>query len=299
MSDGSNAAKALPIVFALHDAQGDYWVNTAVAMTSVAKYARRPISIRIIHDETLTQVARTRLTEIAKALDTPLGFISCRMSQIDMGRFSPASLFRLAIPNVFPNEDLVVYLDSDLVANGVDVTEIADAAPIDAPLSAVVDPYITVHEGAAEQTRRLGLDPQRYFNSGVLALRPRLLATDLLPRFLEFRRSQEIMIHPDQEFLNLEFRETAGILPERFNTIIGDREGRALRPLTYYADKVVHYAARIKPMSGVICPAFIPFFAHSYLTPEIHMGSHYTPTRYLFPAPPPYTLNAKLIDQIP
>ena len=149
----------LPVLFALHDADGAYWLNTAVAITSLAVHASRPVSIHVIHDHSLGAVARARLRQIAADLQTPLRFVAATLpSTFEAGRlppgfsprllerYSPASLFRLMIPELFADEDLVVYLDSDLVLNGLDVHELAAATPADAPLAAVADPFIGRHE---------------------------------------------------------------------------------------------------------------------------------------------------------
>lgn len=292
MSDpASEASKAatLPVVFALHDASGAYWLNTAVAMSSLLRHARRPVAIHILHDDTVGAPARRRLSEIAAEIGpgTPLTFIPTVLpATIDLGllgKFSPASLFRLMIPALFPDEDLVVYLDSDLVLNGVDVGEIAAGAPADAPISAVMDPFVGRPDSHRKNFERLGLDPQRYFNSGVLALRPRLIGADLLAEFADFAGANPGVVHPDQDFLNARFKDAVHALPERFNSIIGLEDRRLVQPLAFYANRVLHYAGGLKPLSGAVSPAFIPFFAHAIAAPEIYCGTSYEANRYVFP----------------
>ena len=71
----ASAARPLPIVFAVHDKDGGYWLNTAVALTSLAHHARRPVSVHIIHDATLGEAAKARLAEIARTMQVPLTFM--------------------------------------------------------------------------------------------------------------------------------------------------------------------------------------------------------------------------------
>jgi lipopolysaccharide biosynthesis glycosyltransferase len=302
----------LPVIFALHDADGAYWLNTAVAMTSLAVHARRPISISIIHDHSLGAAARDRLIEIAEDLRTPVSFIAASLpSSLDAGglpgfdprllqRYSPASLFRLMIPELFAEADLVVYLDSDLVLNGLDIHELAAATPADAPLAAVADPFIGRHEPQVKQLGGLGLDPNAYFNSGVLALRPKRLPKDLVQQFIGFVLSGAELIHPDQDFLNCRFAGEVHLLDERFNTLVGFEDQRMIRPVSFYAQRILHYTGGLKPLSGAFCPAFVPFFAHAFKTPEIYSGGRYDAQFYLFPVKGrPDQLKGKRIDRDP
>src|SRR6516164_10944407 len=52
--------KPLPVVFALQDRDGFYWVNTAVAIMSLAQYAKEPIEVHVPHDETVSEHAKQR-----------------------------------------------------------------------------------------------------------------------------------------------------------------------------------------------------------------------------------------------
>ena len=283
-----SSARPLPVVFAVHDKDGGYWLNTAVALTSLAHHARRPISVHIIHDATLGEAARARLAEIARTMQVPLAFMEQSLPPgIDprlLGVFSPASAFRLMIPSLFAEEDLVVYLDSDLVVNGVDVTDLIEAAPAEVPICAVAEKFVAQSARHRTQLDELGVAHERYFNSGVLALRPRLLAKDLVDRFLAFLTSGVMLVHPDQDFLNVTFGGQVHLLDERFNSAVGMYDGRTLKPLGFYDGRIVHYVGALKPLTGLMSPAFVPFLAHAFLVPEIFSGASYSPVTYLFPA---------------
>jgi lipopolysaccharide biosynthesis glycosyltransferase len=297
-------ALRLPVVFAIHDPNGTYWLNTAVALTSVVHHAKCPVSIFIIHDATLAEAARRRLKEVADASGAPCTFIvrslPVGLNPQLLGKFSPASAFRLEIPAIFPHEELVIYLDSDLVANGVDVGELASSVPSGAPIAAVPDPFFSRARSHADHLRELGISPDRYFNSGVLAMRPRLLRPTLLQEFVDFVRVSARLVHPDQDFLNLQFSDVVHLLDERFNAPIGVIDRRAIKPLSFYDGKIIHYVGDMKPLRGLLSPAFLPFLTHSFLVPEIWSGKFYSPTMYLFPVEGlPHQLRGKRIDQDP
>lgn len=283
----SRAPRPLPVVFALHDPDGRYWLNTAVAITSLATYASAPIAICVLHDETLGLSARGRLGQIAEQLQVPLTFIKPEipreMDPARLGRFSPASAFRLMIPTLFADEPLVVYLDSDVVVNGLDIHDLAKVTAAQSGIAAVVDPFIEYFaDKGYRPLEALGVAPALYFNSGVLSLRPRLLPRDLPDQFARFLNTRRALAHPDQDFLNCHFNQKAQLLDEKFNTIIGFAARRLVQPLSFYWDRIIHFTS-LKPLFGAISPAFIPFFAHAHLVPEIYGGSAYEAKQYLFP----------------
>lgn len=296
-------AKPLPVVFALHDSSGSYWLNTAVAITSLAEHVTRPVNVCILHDATLHDLAKQRLTQIGRDMRVQITLIPVEIPvelQGDILRhFSPASAFRLLIPKIFADDELVIYLDSDLVVNGVDIFELASAAPSDAAISAVKDPNIAAAASHAKELERMGLDADAYFNSGVLALRPALLPENLLERFITFVADNPTAIHPDQDFLNSHFKNNAYLLEDRFNFQLSLYKQSLLQNLEHYRGKILHYAGKIKPLDGYLSTGLIPFFVHAHRVPEISGGLLYSPSRYLLPdAKNPHAVRAqKILDR--
>lgn len=281
-------AEPLHVVFALHDAQGTYWLNTAVALTSVALHASRPIEFHILHDDSLSAIAHSRLTQIAHRLNASVTaqFVALPASIAqDFGQFSPASIFRLMIPRFFANTPLVIYLDSDLVCNGLDIAEIAASAPTDCAVSAVPDPYIALWESHRQQLDRLGLSAQRYVNTGVLALRPPMIQDDLLDAFVAFEAKFGRTIHPDQDFLNYHFANRIGLLHSRFNSQVGPQAGSLFWSTKAYRHKMLHYVGEVKPMHGRLAPGTLWFWRYTAFVPELEDLLDTQQFTYLYPNP--------------
>ena len=279
-------APPTPVVFALEDRSGTYWMNTAVAMTSVVQHARSPVHIHVLHDETLGVVAAARFREICRAFATPLTLIAVQLPEgYDVARlrqFGRATVYRLMIPRLFRDSPAVIYLDSDLVANGVDVTDVIAASDPQRPLAGVVDPFIVVPKSHADQLLRLRLDPARYINAGVLVLRPTLIEDDLLGAFVGFSDANPTAIHPDQDFLNVHFQGRITYVPEIFNYQVCQYERRFLQPLGHYQGKLLHYAGKIKPLDGALAPGLIPFWAHAQFVEELAQAQVFQkPSLYL------------------
>jgi lipopolysaccharide biosynthesis glycosyltransferase len=221
------------LVFAIHDAKGDYWPYLYVALRSVL-LGSKPQSVWVLHDETLTTQARQHLEQLCAQHKSPLTFgqisLPPYLASGNYGPFSPASIFRLSIPKVFKDYDQVVYLDCDLVFNGINIKDLIDAAG-DAPLSAVQDAYIGRSQKHIDQLHCLGLEPAHYFNSGVLVMRPKELPNDLINRFMQFLQQSPIQVHPDQDFLNIQFKGLWKPLDSCFNHQVGVFDESLFQPV--------------------------------------------------------------------
>ena len=254
-----------PIVFSIHDANGNYWPYLAVAIKSVLSGGLVK-SIWVLHDHTLTQLARSQLEKLCLIYHCRINFgkvnLPTFLAHANYGPFSPASIFRLAIPQFFKDYDQIVYLDCDLVFNGVDVAEIICSAG-DAPIAAVLDPFIVRTQLHREQLHSLGLNPAHYFNSGVLVMRPKKLRHDLIMQFHAFCKQQKVMSHPDQDFLNIQFKGQWQPLDARFNYQVSVFDRTLFQSVSSYQGKVIHYAGKLKPLRGMLAPAFLPFWMYA------------------------------------
>lgn len=271
----------------MHDPDGNYWVNTAVALASVIEHASVPVCAYLMHDHTLTLAARARLADIARRGRVPLHLLRVparpEFAERPLRKFSVAANFRLLIPRVLRHLDLVIYLDSDLVANGLDIADLVRSVPGGRAVSAVHDPYMGSTPELQASLDRLSLPATEYFNSGVLALRPGLIPEDLPGEFVQFHRRHGATMHPDQDFLNVYFRGAIHALEERFNYQACLFDRRLLQPLASYGGKIVHYTGRTKPLEGFLATGFLPFWTHAARVPEAAevFGRH--PVRYVHP----------------
>jgi lipopolysaccharide biosynthesis glycosyltransferase len=277
--------KALPVVFALHDANGEYWLNAAVAMTSAGVHASAPLHFHVLHNETLHIPAKERLLAVAQSLGHEISFhfvtLPGALNEIDLHRFSPASLYRLMIPQLFAHEEAVVYLDADLVCHGIDVHMLVQLTPPNKAMGGVIDPHITKPAEHQRALAALQINANQYINSGVLVIRPPLIRDDLLIAFKLFYQRHPNALHPDQDFLNLILSSRIERLPDCFNAQVGVYEHSLFQSLASYNNKIIHYAGKLKPLDGNLAPAFLVFWMYAMLVPEI---AHLNPNmRYVRP----------------
>ena len=129
-------------------------------------------------------------------------------------RWSRAIYYRMILPDLLPDLEKIVYLDSDLLVLR-DPAELFDTPFDGASCMAVVAKI------SPDQTRLLGIPPERYFNSGVLVFSPsRWKQTGCIDRFKEcIVQYADRMKYPDQDILNLVFRSEVKYLHPRWNII--------------------------------------------------------------------------------
>jgi lipopolysaccharide biosynthesis glycosyltransferase len=279
---------SIPLIFCIHDGSGEYWPNMAVALKSVLTYASSQQQVWILYDKPLVPNAVGLLQTLASQYKANLTFAHIKLPSVlaeaNYGAFSPASIFRLGIPKLFREHLQVAYLDCDLIFRGVDIAEIISAAG-NAPLAAVRDPYIGRPQKHRDQLAALGLDPSDYFNSGVMVMRPNELPDDLIARFMAFAKKNRVMSHPDQDFLNVEFKGLWKPLNSKFNHQACAFDRSLFQPISSYAGKVIHYAGKIKPLQGALAPAFVPFWMYAQGIADAAKVFDQQPTSLLEPDP--------------
>ena len=245
----------------------------------------------MLHDGSLGEQGQVRLRWIAERAGATLTVREVKLSRAvsakDFGAYTVASSFRLLIPSLFGPDDAVLYLDSDLVVHGLDINDLfAVIRQQKSPLVGVRDYFISVSESHLRGLEELALDPHRYFNSGVLGFfmgARHSSDNHLLPDFFQWYRNVGRCHHPDQDFLNLRFRDRWLEVDERYNFHVSIYGRRMFLPLHQYAGKVLHYAGKAKPMNGYLAPGCVPFWSYASLVPEALNDPELLTMRYLMP----------------
>ncbi|MBR1420003.1 MAG: hypothetical protein IJ575_02950 [Selenomonadaceae bacterium] len=171
------------VCYGLRDESGKYSKYAGTSIQSLLDNTQEEVTIHILHDSTLSNENRRKLSIIAYQHDQEIRFYDVdefvpeliadanrRIPKILNSRFTIGAFYRTMIPEVL-DVDKVIYIDGDIVVN----LNINDLWKIDfdgKPLAAIPE-YVT---GLSVQTAmrifnscKSGVvDPQDYFNSGVL-----------------------------------------------------------------------------------------------------------------------------------
>ena len=155
--------------------------------------------------------------------------------------YTPAIFYRLLIPQLFPEYDKVLYLDCDTVALA-DVAELYNTDIQDKYIGAVVDQVVaTVPEFGSYTKNSLGIDGEKYFNSGVIVMNlKQFRAINFYDRFCSVLRSYHFVIAPDQDVLNLICKDKVFYYGSEWNKMPLARENKE-KP------KLIHYNLSTKP----------------------------------------------------
>lgn len=256
----------IELALAFTDQVGSYAEHAAVVLTSVFRSTGSPINVHILHDETLTEENKNRLAQLVSDFNHTINFypvsfppeMAEALSGVgSIGKWTAGSMYRLLLPAVIP-ANKVIYLDCDIMVN-TDLTELWETELNGCYLGAIRDQGIM---GVAEIVRAYGLNPETYFNSGVIVFELNNIRQKMnwFEDMVNFLRSFPSTPMPDQDILNHVFGGNTLLLDERFNSFYIHGADQDLN------QKIVHFAGEIKcwdPLS----PGFALYQDHLNLTP--------------------------------
>lgn len=157
--------------------------------------------------------------------------------------FTESIYFRLFIPELFPNYDKTIYLDSDITLNA-DIAELMTVDLKDNLLGAVLDSTVyndKILNYWAKET--YDLDENHYFNSGVLIMNTKKLRNmNLKDHFSPWVNKYDAeAIAPDQNYFNCICKNKVVYLSDAWNAM------PASRKINDDELKLIHYNMFLKP----------------------------------------------------
>lgn len=207
----------------------------------------RRYCVRILHTG-LRQDYMERLIACFDAEDFPLSFIDIRDRVEQFSRqlhtrdyYSQSTYYRLFIPEMFPELDKGLYLDSDLVVRG-DISQLYDTDLGDNLVGAVTDSFVnSVPELREYACCRLNLDqPELYFNAGILLMNLKAMRDFGFQQvFLNLLGTVKFQVAQDQDYLNAICRGRVTYLNPEWNAMP--------RGVPIREPKLIHYNVDSKP----------------------------------------------------
>jgi lipopolysaccharide biosynthesis glycosyltransferase len=185
-----------------------------------------------------------------------------------MGRISEVMWYRLALPELLPGIERVLYLDCDVLVLG----SLAPLWRLDLGGCAIGAVTNVFPPNLLHRPGDLGLGPADYFNSGVLLMDlDRWRTEDWAARVLARARSEpRRMVFPDQDALNLELHRSRLPLHPRWNcqnSILFFRTGEQLLGAVPTAEARAH-------------PAILHFEGPDWAKPWHYLSRH--PSRDMY-----------------
>lgn len=186
----------------------------------------RHYDVRVLHTGLREEYMR-RISERFDGPDFKVEFLDISSTVEDFSRqlhtrdyYSKTTYYRLFIPELFPELDKALYLDSDLVFCG-DVTEFYDTPLGDNLVGAVPDGFVnSTAELRLYASNRLGVDCSRYFNAGVLLMNLKAMREFRFQQvFLQLLGAVTFQVAQDQDYLNVICRDRVTYLSYDWNAM--------------------------------------------------------------------------------
>ena len=155
--------------------------------------------------------------------------------------YTPAIFYRLLIPQLFPGYDKALYLDCDTVALA-DVSELYNIDIQDKYIGAVADQAVAAVDAFRLYVKNaLDIEPEKYFNSGVIVLNlNELRKINFYQTFYSILDSYDFTVAPDQDCLNLICKDRVYYYGAEWNKMpTGGLNGET--------PKLIHYNLAMKP----------------------------------------------------
>ncbi len=119
--------------------------------------------------------------------------------------YSKTTYYRMFIPELFPELDKALYLDSDIIVTG-NISELYDVKLESELAAAVRDEFVCTSPILSDYvTKRIGLErPEQYFNAGVLLMNLALMRKLRFEEvFLRLLSEVKFAVAQDQDYLNV------------------------------------------------------------------------------------------------
>lgn len=158
--------------------------------------------------------------------------------------YSKATYFRLFLPNLYPQYDKVIYLDSDIILNA-DVAELYNIDIKDNLIGAVPDEIVSFTPIFREYVEKVvGVSSYKhYFNAGVLIMNLKELRDyNFQEKFLYLLERTTFSVAQDQDYLNRICKGRVYLIDLTWNKMPVGRKSISNQDI-----KLVHYNFAYKP----------------------------------------------------
>ena len=159
--------------------------------------------------------------------------------------YTKTTYYRLFIPNLYPQYDKALYLDSDITILG-DISELYNEDLEENLVGAVPDASVgSIKEFAEYVERVVGMaDYKRYFNAGILLMNlKKMREFDFQSKFLYLLETMKFSVAQDQDYLNRICKGRTKILDEGWDVMpLPTDSPRAEKDI-----KIIHYNLIYKP----------------------------------------------------
>ena len=199
----------------------NYFVPAATMLHSLFRHADsgQQYCVYCLESQEIPQHQKVMLEQLSCGRNVSYTFI--KVNSLPPGtsisnRYSEAALYRLMLPELLPDIDRILYLDSDIIIRR-DVAKIFTETDMTGMLlAAIAEPPI---EDQRQKRLDMGLDPCQYFNSGFLILNLELMRMESSSAAMLDLLKDDKLEFPDQDALNIVCKGRVRFIPPCNNSI--------------------------------------------------------------------------------
>ncbi len=242
-----NRNTIIPVFFACDN---QYTKYTMVAMKSMIENASKEYTyhMHILHTD-VSAAMQERVKELENA-NTRIYFddVTERLAKLDgelpvRDYYSHTTYYRLFIPDMYPQYDKAIYIDSDTITIG-DISKLYEQNVDGYYVAGVRDQVVIQDETFGEYVEKvLGLDRHAYFNAGMLLINCKVFREEnLLQKFIQLLNTYTFVVAQDQDYLNIICKDQVLWLDASWNTeVFGEL------PCKEEDIQILHYNMASKP----------------------------------------------------
>ena len=157
--------------------------------------------------------------------------------------YSKTTYYRLFIPNMFPEYNKAIYIDSDIAVNG-DIADLYNYDIGDNLVGAVPDESVQIVSEFIDYVEMyLNIKHERYFNAGVLVMNlEELRKFNFEEKFLSLLNQIKFSVAQDQDYLNVLCKDRVCYLPLVWNKMPFENNSVSFESINLF-----HYNLSFKP----------------------------------------------------
>lgn len=222
-----NFKQEIPIFFSCDD---NYVPYLTVAIYSLIEHASKDNSYRIIILNSYMSKKNQKELKLMETKNVKIDFEDVSRSLREINNelklrlrdyYSIAIYYRLFIPNLFSMYEKAIYLDSDVVVLD-DVAKLYNIDMGDNLLTTINDPTVSTNEDFRKYSKiGLGVDPDKYINSGMLVMNLREMRKAKIEQkfiYLLLKYNLEVAA-PDQDYLNVLCKDRINYISDTWNKV--------------------------------------------------------------------------------
>ena len=237
----------IPIFYACDDSFVKF---TIVSMHSLIENASRnyDYTLYILHTGISLEMQKKTLALQKEGVRIVFTDVSERLSAITKNLplrdyYSKTTYFRLFIPDMFPEYDKAIYIDSDTVVQG-DISELYNTDLGENYLGACHEQAMVQIDNYGTYVEQVvGVPRNNYFNAGVLLINcSQARERNMLKKFGDKLSEYDFVVTQDEDYLNLICKDHVLWLDQRWNTEMYCRFDYPIEEI-----KVLHYIMVSKP----------------------------------------------------